>query len=95
MYIHTITKSDGSVGVMYSTVASLQVPGHTLKRWEWLSTGLMLVLCTTGLPCKVYMLQGNTPEACNSNQLMGVALCKPAYIHIQNRAVASISASMY
>ena len=82
MHIPVITNrySDGSVGVVHSAdvnPASLYAPGHASRRWEWLFTGIMHVLCTAAIPCETDILQGSTPEACNRNRSTGMALCKP------------------
>ena len=37
---------------------SLQTPRRALKKWEWLFTGLMHVLCKTAIPCEADILQG-------------------------------------
>ena len=51
------------------------------------------MLCTTAIPCEAAYCKGSTPGACNSNVLMGVALCKLAnsyYAHTKQGVVASM-----
>jgi len=61
MYTPMITNrySDGSVGVLYSTVCGyLQGYRYQLKLVIVVEVGLMHVLCKTTFPCKVDILQG-------------------------------------